>query len=291
MRGLPLLVAMLAGLVTGAASGGERRPPKPMRVMSIAQCTDQLVLALLPPGRIASVTWLSRDPDSSLMARAAGRVPINRGFAEEVVRQRADLVIADSFATPATRALLKRLGYPLIEVDEVQTIDQIRAATRQVARAVGEAARGEALLTRMDRRLALLRAPAPRIRVAAWDGGGLGAQRGSLYHRVVALAGAVNIADRPGLSASRGSDVEALLAAKPTLLLQGGTSAHQPSLRDGLARHPAIRRYWGADRTVAVPPAFYMCGTPFIADTALSLRASIARAAAGAHTPLPFAGR
>lgn len=47
--------------VGGAGAPPGRAPPagKPMRVMSLDMCTGQLVPALLPPGRIASVPWLA----------------------------------------------------------------------------------------------------------------------------------------------------------------------------------------------------------------------------------------
>ena len=87
------------------------------------------------------------------MMAQARRVGINHALAERVARQRPDLTIAGSFATTATRTLLKRLGWPMIEVDDANSFDQIRRITRQIPSAVGEQARGEALLARMDARL------------------------------------------------------------------------------------------------------------------------------------------
>ncbi|MFD1959457.1 hypothetical protein ACFSHP_11000 [Novosphingobium panipatense] len=139
-----LLLAALpvsVGSAERAGSSASHRP-RPLRVMSMNQCADQLVLALLPPERIASVTWLSRDPDGSLMHREAQKVAINHGLSEEVVQQQPDLVVAGAFTTPATRMLLRRLGYPMIEVAHADSFDEIRTITRQVAAAVGEEARG-----------------------------------------------------------------------------------------------------------------------------------------------------
>ncbi len=247
-----------------------------LRVMSIGECPDQLVLALLPPRDIASVSWLSRDPGTSRMAAAAARVPVNHGLVEEVLRDTPDLVIADSFAVPATRALLKRLGIPLVEVDSPQTIAGIRSATRQVARAVGEPARGEALVAHLDAGLAELAAtPGPRVRVAAWDGGGFGAARGGLFDTVLTLAGADNIAR----DARRdGPDLEALLVADPDAIVTGGAAN---DLRANVAAHPVVRR-WGG-RRVSVPASATFCGTPFLADAALALRRQLAAVAPAAR--------
>jgi iron complex transport system substrate-binding protein len=299
MRALSaLLLAAALPLCGGAvlAQTVPRLTARPMRVMSLNLCTDQLVLALLPPRRIASVNERARDRGSSLMAAAAARIAINHGLAEEVLRARPDLVIAGSYTTPATRALLKRLGWPLLEVGPADTIAQVGATTRQVANAVGEAARGEQLLARMDAQLTeLARHPGPPLRVAAWDGSGFAAGPGSLYDTVLRLAGAVNVAADPQLAKSGAPDTELLLAAAPTLLVRGGLRRGEGDDHDGLradvAGHPLVRRYWGTDRTLAIDQAYYVCGTPFIADEALRLRTRLQAVAAAARTPLPFARR
>jgi len=290
-RAVALLAVTAAALLSSGSDAAPSGVPKatahPLRVMSTNQCGDQILLALLPPERIASVTWLSRNPEDSLMTAAAQRVAVNHGTAEEVVRQRPDLIVADDYSRPATKALLKRLGWPMIEIADASTIDQIRAVTRQIARAVDEQARGKALIAHMDRQLAVLsRTPAPAIRVAAWDGSGFSASKGSLFDTILHLAGAENVADEPPASGYGVPDTEVLLAAAPDLILQGGYD--RGTLRENIAHHPLVRRYWGKDRTLVIHQAYYMCGTPFVADTALMLRRQLVAAKAGIHTALPF---
>lgn len=284
-----LTLPALAGCA-GASPLPEKVAAKPVRVMSMNQCVDQIVLALLPPERIASVTWLARDPDGSLMHRAAARVGVNHGLAEEVVRQQPDLIVAGTYTTPATRSLLKRLGYPMIEVDNADSFDDIRRITRQVAKAVGEEARGEALIARMNRQLAeLARDPGPPLRVAAWDGAGFNASEGSLYNAVLEAAGAINVANQPPASTYGRPDVEVLLLTAPALLVKGAGNGRAPGLRDNVERHPVIRQFWDGPRTLTIRQAYYVCGTPFIGDAIFRLRAELQGAAAQVKTPLPFA--
>lgn len=296
MRSAGFICGLLAIALSACAGGAgqDRGPPaqadRPMRVMSMNQCTDQIVLALLPPERIASVTWLSRDPRASLMHREAMRVPVNHGLSEEVVRQRPDLVIAGRFTTPATRGLLTRLGYPLIIVDHADSFADIRQATRQIAQAVGEVARGEALIARMDRQLADLAAdPGPPLRVAAWDGAGFSAREGSLYDQVLLAAGAVNVANQPPAISHGKPDAEVLLLTAPTLLVKGAGVGRRPGLRDNVERHPVVGRFWDGPRTLTVRQAYYICGTPHVAEAAVALRAELRKAAMQVRTPLPFA--
>ncbi len=292
MRGIGLALGLIAATLPASAGSvaGSTAAPRPMRVMSTNQCTDQLVLALLPPERIASVTWLSRDPSGSLMAKEAQKVAINHGLAEEVVRQQPDLIITDRFSKPVTRDMLKRLGYPMIEVDSAESFEAIRAVTRQVAKAVGEVARGEAMIAEMDRQLAeLSRNPGPPLRVVAWDGAGFSASKGSLYDAVIAAAGATNIAHEPPVSDYNRPDTEVLLAAAPDLLIKGAGVRPLYGQRENIEHHPLVRRYWSGARTLRISPAYYACGTPKVAKAAIELRAQLRQAAAQVRKPLPFA--
>ncbi len=260
-----------------------------MRVMSISECSDQLVLALADAKTITSVTWLSRDPEGSSMWRAAARVGINHGWAEEVVRDHPDLVIAGAYTTPTTRALLLRLHYPLIVLGPANSFEDIRRQVRTVGSAFGEPDRARMLIAHMDATLARLAADqGPPLRVAAWDGAGFSAAPGSLYDTLLKAAGARNVtAETQGLGGAT-PEIEKLIAAAPQLLVAGAPAFQRPGLQTEVAHHPLVRRYW-AGRTLTLPLSAYNCGTPFSADAALSLRDQMRAKLAQAKTPLPFA--
>lgn len=267
-----LMLLLAAGCSRPAAVPSLR----PLRVMSVNQCTDQIVLALLPPERIASVSWLSRDPAGSLMAGAAARVPVNHGQAEEVLAEAPDLVVAGSFTTPALRGMLKRIGWPMIEVDHASSFDDIRRTVRQVAAAVGERARGEALIARMDAQLAAAaRRSARHPRVAAWDGSGFGAASGTLYDAVLTAAGARNVVREMGGYSYGRPDIETLLKLDPDLIVQGAAVRAGGSLGDEITNHRVVRERWKG-RTLRIPQAYYVCGTPMIGEAVLRLQAEMA---------------
>lgn len=260
-------------LALTACGGGRPAIPQPtshpVRVMSVNLCTDQLLLQLLRPDRIVSVSWVARDPGSSAMTREASAVGVNHGLAEEVLAQRPDLVVASSFGTPTLRAMLHRLGYPLVEIDDPVDLAGLRRATRTLAAALGERARGEALVADMDTKLAALaRDPGPAIRVAAWDRSGISAASGTLQDAVLTAAGATNV----GAGKRGPADVEALLRLRPAALVQA--PRENASLGDDRAGHPVVRALW-RDRTVTLRPSSYACGTPRIADAALAVRAQL----------------
>jgi len=105
-------LAALTFLATLALSGAGAAERSPQRVMSLNLCTDQLILQLLPPERITSVTFLSRSTEHSFLKEKAFTVPINYGTSEEVLRQHPDVVLAGNTSTPAVRELLRRVGAP-----------------------------------------------------------------------------------------------------------------------------------------------------------------------------------
>lgn len=251
----------------------------PSRVMSINLCTDQLVLALLPRERIASVSWLARDRSLSAYADAAQAIPVNHGEAADVLARQPDLVITGTGSKPATRALLHRLGYRVLEVPPASDFAGIRVATRMVAQALGEGPRAERLLAAMDADLsAVARDPARRLRVVAWDETGFNASRGSLYDALLRLAGADNVgADLPELGPP---DAERLLQRAPDLLVLGDSAAHDRGPAAALSRHRLIRQIWGTRRTVSIDPAAYTCGTPLVGREALALRDRLRKAGA-----------
>lgn len=266
---------LLAFALALCAAPAAAKPPQ--RVMSINLCTDQLALMLLPRERIVSVSWLARDPALSAMAETARHVPVNHGASEEVLRARPDMVLAGTFTTRATVETLRALGAPLVEAPPAESWDDIRRITRDVGDALGERAKADAALARMDATLARLaaRAPLQKPVVAFWSGPGMAPGAGTLSDAVVQAAGARNLARELGIQGFGTLDAERLIASSPDLLITAEATP-EPSLRSEAARHPAIRNRW-AGRMLSVPEALTSCGGPFTADAAVALRAEIDR--------------
>jgi iron complex transport system substrate-binding protein len=266
-------------LLIGASTAG---PQKPQRIMSMMQCNDLMVLALVPHDRIASVSYLAHQPAQAIMPGRDRGVAINHGSAEEILRQRPDLILAGTYSTPAARRLAKQVGAPLIEIGPVNSFAGIRTMTRQIGRAVGEPARAEAMIARMDATLRELAAtrPARAVTVASWTGSGSVPGRGTLTDEIIRVAGGINIA--AGLADDRhGSfDVEQLLAARPDAILQGENDWNSASLNASRAAHPVVQRLYRGRRITFSDP-LYSCGLPQTADAARDLRRAFAAIPAG----------
>jgi iron complex transport system substrate-binding protein len=275
------LLMMLGSVLLLGAAPALPAAPGPQHVMSLSMCTDDLLLELLPPERIASVTYYSRDPSNSFQWPQAAKVPVNYGTIEEVLAEKPDLVLAGTYTTPAARSLLKMLHLPLLEVPPASDFDEIRTVTRQVAHALQRDEVGEALIAKMDstlRELASTRPP-QNIRVAAWGEGGSIPGKGTMFDSILRAAGGVNIAASLD-GAYTSFDVEQLLLAHPDILAYASNIADTPGLNTNLARHPLIMKLYSG-RQVAYPDALYSCGVVESAGAAVTLRASLLRAMRG----------
>jgi iron complex transport system substrate-binding protein len=263
---------ILAAAAALALSGAVRAAEAPQRIMSLSLCTDQLLLQLVPPERIASVTYLSRSSEYAFLSREAAAVPVNYGNSEEILRERPDLVLAGTFSATPARMLLKRIGASLVEIPPADSFDEIRAVTRLVARAVGAQEEGEALIAEMDATLAELArtAPARRIVVAGWDGVGNVPAKGTLFDAILTAAGGENVADRLSSSAFNGYtavDLEQLVAVRPDILAFGNARVGRLDLSGERLRHRVVRRLF-AGRQITYPETLYSCGLPQSATVA-----------------------
>ena len=270
MRGIGAAVFLL--LLTGQGIAA----PLPSRIMSLKICTDELLMDLVPPSRIASVTFLSREKAALKLWPQAAHIAVNHNSAEEVLATKPDMILTDSFTSPQMRSLLARSGARVVQVPPAENFDQIRTVTRLVGHAVGMRDRAEALIARMDatlRELAVTR-PAHAIRVMGWGGGGFVPGRATLFNAVLEAAGGTDIAATDGYY-----DVEGLIAARPDVLAYGDDYIDTPSLRVDQNAHPVLLKLYG-NRRIVYPAALFNCGVPESAEAAKQLRGAMQAAMA-----------
>jgi len=260
---------LLPLLACACAAAAAAEPPR--RIVSLNLCSDQLLLELVAPERIASLTWLSRTDGEPALRVLAARLPSNRGSAEEVLAARPDLVLAGRYTTSTTRALLRRVGIPMLEIDAVQDWEGIRRVTREVAAAVGEVARGEALIAQMDAQLATtatLRVSTP-VRAIGWSGAAEDVPgRDTLFDTILTTAGAVNIAAQP--VGGSGFDLERVLRQRPRLLLRGTAHDGDRAVRSWAANHHVLQALPGLS-VLEYSEGAWACGVPRAAAHALEL--------------------
>ncbi|HUJ41580.1 MAG TPA: cobalamin-binding protein [Candidatus Acidoferrales bacterium] len=129
-----------------------RLPAVPQRIVSLAPNLTETVFALDLGARLAGVTdFCDYPPEARTRARVGG--PINPNL-EEIVSLHPDLVLATRVLNRAeTVEALDRLGIPVYTTDP-RTVEDVVASVRRLGEVLGAKARGDALATQMQQRLA-----------------------------------------------------------------------------------------------------------------------------------------
>jgi iron complex transport system substrate-binding protein len=245
---------------------------KPHRIVSLNQCADELILRLADRDAIASVTWLSQDPREANMAAAAAGLPANDGLAEQALAYKPDLVLVGAFTDPATVALLRRVGAPVVELDVPETLDGVRRQIRAVAAAVGEPARGEALVAELDRRLAaveaLVDASRPPLRAIVLRPGGFTVGPGSLIDEIMRRAGMINLAARLDVGAYPQLPLEKLVMLDADVAIVDDEGFAAPALAEQALAHPVLAALSRRITFAPLPSRLWTCPGPALADAA-----------------------
>ena len=242
-------------------------------------CTDQLLLELAPRERIAAVTHLAGDAAVSAIPDQAKGIPITHGGAEDVLRHHPDLILAGPFGVSATIDLLRRLRLNVVVVPLAQDLDGVKTSVRAVAQAIGEPARGEAMLAAFDRRLALLAPALAQERAAPsavlYQVGGLVSGPNSLADAVISAAGYRNKARDYALARNGQVPLELLVADPPDLLVLASRAGDDPTVAADNLRHPALLHLLKARASLTLPWQLWLCGTPHVAEAVETLAGAL----------------
>ncbi|MDB5713883.1 MAG: iron transporter [Sphingomonadales bacterium] len=252
---------------------------RPKRIVSLNLCSDQYLLALADPGQIAGLTHNATDPTISAAAASARGLHIMGQSAEELLASDPDLNIGMPAKRSGIVAALAGRNFRAVDLTFANTYADILAQIRQVASAVGQVPRGEALIARMNRELASV----PRrsgIRVAAYyQRRGYMTGTGTLVDDLMMRVGLTNLAGKLGKPSLSRLSLEELIAAHPDYLIvetatdqivdQGTEMLHHPIL-DNIPR-------------LRLPQAWTVCGGPAFVLAARSLARQIAVAEAKRH--------
>jgi iron complex transport system substrate-binding protein len=238
----------------------------PQRIVSFNVCADQLVVALADKAQIAGLSPYAADPAVSTVADEARAFRRLGWQAESTIPLDPDLVLVGPRDRSLTQRLLRGLGYRVVEVDLVSDIAAARAQVTAVAALLGQPARGEALLGRIDAaRARLAAAPRPQ-RTSALLIGNAGYPDGpaSLAAALLAEAG---LSPPPGAPGGYGGYVplERLIMLRPDYLVMSNVIETPDTQGAVYLTHPALRTLYPPARRLVFPTRFALCGGPSLA--------------------------
>lgn len=268
-RSFALLGLALLLLVAAHASAAAQAA-RPQRIVSLDLCADQILIDLVPRERIKALTHLAADPAVSVIPERARGYPITHGNAEDVLRHDPDLVLAGPYGVSPTVSLLRRLGRNVVIVPLAVDLGSVRDAVMQVARAVGEEARGARQVSEFDARLQRLAhkvaALPARPSALIYQVGGWAPGSGTLANSALTAAGFHNAADAYVLTRNGQVPLEALVAQPPDVLVLASPQPEYRTIAADNLRHPAVQALKHRVRWVEVPARTWLCGTPHIID-------------------------
>jgi iron complex transport system substrate-binding protein len=255
---------------------------KPQRIVSTNVCADQLALALADRDRIISVSRLAIEPQISNYVDAARGIPVNNARAEEIVELKPDLLLGDIYTGNHANRLSESLGVQVHLIGVATTLDDVRRIVRETAHAIGEDARGEALVTAMNARIIRAQAlPGPEVTALVYEPNGVSSSTGTLTHEVLQTAGLRNLAPELMKGSYGTVPLEMVIMAAPRLLILDDAYTSSSSHAQAILRHPAFRSLKDKTSLYAVPSRLWICPGPWIAETVERLaqqRAELARA-------------
>ncbi len=191
-----------------------------------------------------------------------------------------DLVLASQHSALATRNALKRLHVPVQRFKVPKSIDESLGQVRKMAKLIGHADRGEALVARIEAAIQAAK-PAPgarRLTALIYQPNGFAAGPGTLVDEMMNHAGFDNVARRFGLKSWGNVGLERLLADPPQVLLVGVSAPGARSWADRVMTHPALKAVSGRMRQVQLPEKLLYCGGPVLIETAAAMARARAQA-------------
>ncbi|MET3525860.1 ABC transporter substrate-binding protein [Phenylobacterium koreense] len=262
--------ALAAGAAVGLGGAGERPPH---RIVSLNPCLDVILVNVADRGQIAAISHYSHEPSSSSIGPGAETYPYTHESAEEVLALRPDLVLMARHSAPATRAALQRLAVRTELFSIPGSVEESLAQVRQVAAAVGQPERGEAMVARIRAAIAAATPPAgaPRLSAVTFQAGGFATAPGTLMDEMMRRCGLDNAAGRYGLKRTSNIPLELLIADPPDVLLAGEAEPGAPTWADRVLNHPALARVAHRMHRATFPQNLTFCGGPVLIRTAAML--------------------
>ena len=242
--------------------------PHPPRIASINMCTDQLLLDLARPERIAGLSPFARDTARSWAAQKAQTLPLLSGGAEDILMLRPDLVVSSRFMKRETRELILANGIRLETFDVPRSIAEVKQQISRFGALIDETEKADQRLVEIDTALSRLKraAVSSGLRVLPLSRRGWVAGRQSLMADIMAQAGLDNAAVQAGFSEGGFLTLESIVALKPDVILLSQDDLRAEDQGQAMLLHPAIVRLFPPERRLIMAESLTICGGPMIVE-------------------------
>jgi iron complex transport system substrate-binding protein len=219
-------------------------PTLPQRIVSQTLMTDEILLAICPPNRLAAVSALAHDRRYSNVVKAAQSfTPINENV-EQILMLNPDLIFVASYSLAETVTLLQATGAPVFRLTHFQNIAAIKNNIITIGYAIGEKPRAIDLVEQMSQKIAAIRARIPQNitppRVMSYSLGNYTAGSETSFNEIVNLVGAINVVAEAGIKQYIKISEEQILHWQPDFIITHAANDEFTLIKQQLLKNPAI---------------------------------------------------
>ena len=239
--GWPREVETLEGVVTLEAP--------PQRILTYSLGHDEMLIALVPPERVAALGKFASNAAYSNVANVAPEYPVFEKGAENVLAAEPDLFIVSAFTDADIVDLVKDAGIPVVRPALESSAEGNIPNILLLGYMLGVEERALELAAEIEGRLTLIaeRVPAEGdagrpavISISRWSDSISVAGGGTTGSGIIESAGGVNAAARDGIDGFQKISSESIAAMNPDFIIipQGGEGG--TVLRDDLLNDPVL---------------------------------------------------
>lgn len=202
-------------------------PAKPQRIASLTLGTDEILMDLVAPERIAALTHLSDDPGISHIADRSPLVrnKLQSNTVEAILALKPDLVLIADWWNLEILDTLRDMQVPVYVYKTPYSVAEVRDTVNEIAQIVGEPETGAAVLRRFDAKLQRLSQQIQAIpllerkRVLALTGQNAFGGKGSLFDDMCRYAGVENCLHDLALHGAQTLSKEEIIRRNPDAIL------------------------------------------------------------------------
>ena len=206
-------------------------PAHPMRIVSFSISCDEILLGLVEPERIASVSYLCDDAGISHVVEKSKAVKERiKGTpsVERIMALKPDLVILGDWWTPDSIQTIRDMGISVYVYKTPYTVADIKKAIREIADVVDAKQQGEAVIKEYDAKIAKAQAviKAANIKqqkkIVVMSGHGVIGTKGSLFADICKYAQVDNCMEQLQTGQNTTVSKEFIVQSNPDVIIMPG---------------------------------------------------------------------
>jgi len=220
----------------------------PQRIVSQTLVTDEILLAICPPERIAALSPLATDSHYSNIVEIAQKLGRTVHHIEQLLALQPDLVLAARYNRAELLTLLNQVQIPAIQLNHFNQLQDIQENIRLVGYVIGEETQANALIHQMNTQLATIQSQIPKgqiPRVMSYSLEGFTAGQDTSFDAMLRAIGAINLSAEHGIRGIVNISSEQLIEWQPDFIVVGAALEQFATISQQLQTQPAFNALKG----------------------------------------------